>query len=184
MKQAQDLSCDAIVALVQSIQDSLFLDQDPQGRPVWNPEKSWSADELETIGEALAKHGLAPTSIEPAEQPAARKRHVLYGFAADKLAGNEVFDDPSLAADHSTAHNNVLVVPVILPLRKTVLVADQPVPCECQEPGTFCSGVPGIIAEVENCRLVLGGKVERCDACQRYASDQAAHDKLVELGMA
>ena len=184
MKQAQNLSCDAIVALVQSVQESLYLDQDLQGRPVWNPEKSWSGDELGSIAEALAKHGLAPTSSEPAEEPAALKRYVLYDFDADELAGNQVFDNPSVAADHSSVLNKVIVVPVILPLRKTVLVADQPVPCECKEPGTFCSGVPGIIAEVENCRLVLGGKVERCDACQRYASDQAAHDKLVELGMA
>lgn len=88
-----------------------------------------------------------------------------------------------MAADHSTEISNVIVVPVILPLRKTVVVANPLVPCECQEPGTFCSGVPGIIAEVETCRLVPGGKVERCDACRRYASDQAAHDKLVELGM-
>lgn len=60
----------------------------------------------------------------------------------------------------------------------------QPELCDCQLPGTFCSGVPGILAQVENCHLVPGGKVERCDLCQRYASDQAAHDRLVELGMA
>ncbi|MCE9553429.1 MAG: hypothetical protein K8T91_08650 [Planctomycetes bacterium] len=60
----------------------------------------------------------------------------------------------------------------------------QPEPCECQLPGDFCCGVPGILAKVENCRVVPGAKVERCDLCERYPSDQAAHDKLVELGMA
>jgi len=58
------------------------------------------------------------------------------------------------------------------------------VPCDCQLPGQFCSGVPGILAQVANCHVVPGGKVQRCDACERYASDQAAHNKLAELGMA
>jgi len=58
------------------------------------------------------------------------------------------------------------------------------VPCDCQLSGQFCSGVPGILAQVANCHVVPSCKVQRCDACQRYASDQAAHDRLVELGMA
>ena len=57
-------------------------------------------------------------------------------------------------------------------------------PCECEKPGYFCSGVPGIIAHVENGRLAQGAKVERCDLCQRYPSDQAALKKLQELGIA
>ena len=48
----------------------------------------------------------------------------------------------------------------------------------------FYSGVLGIIARVENGRLVPGAKVERCDGCERYESDEAAHQKLIELGMA
>jgi len=56
--------------------------------------------------------------------------------------------------------------------------------CECEQPGYFCSGVPGILARVENGRLVDGAKVERCDSCGRYPSDKAAFEKLVELGIA
>lgn len=56
--------------------------------------------------------------------------------------------------------------------------------CDCQKPGHFCSGVPGILAHVENGRLGLESRVERCDQCQRYATDQAARDCLVELGIA
>ncbi len=56
--------------------------------------------------------------------------------------------------------------------------------CECELPGNFFSGVPGIIARVKEGRLVPGAKVERCDTCQRYESDEAAHQKLIELGMA
>ena len=58
--------------------------------------------------------------------------------------------------------------------------ADQP--CECEKPGHFCSGVPGILAHMEDGLLAPGAKVERCDCCQRYASDEAAMTKLRELG--
>lgn len=55
--------------------------------------------------------------------------------------------------------------------------------CECELPGFFYSGVPGIIARMENGRLTPGAKVERCDTCQRYESDEAVRQKLIELGM-
>jgi hypothetical protein len=54
--------------------------------------------------------------------------------------------------------------------------------CDCQLPGFFCSGIPGIVAHVENGRLSATAKVERCDACLRYPSDEAALKKLRELG--
>jgi hypothetical protein len=56
--------------------------------------------------------------------------------------------------------------------------------CECEQPGYFRSGVPGILARVENGRVVEGTEVERCDSCSRYPSDKAAFEKLVELGIA
>jgi hypothetical protein len=55
--------------------------------------------------------------------------------------------------------------------------------CDCQLSGWFCSGVPGILARVENCQLVKGTEVERCDICMRYASDEEALQKLTELGI-
>jgi len=54
--------------------------------------------------------------------------------------------------------------------------------CECEEPGYFCSGIPGILAHLENGRLAAGKRAERCDICQRYPSDEAALEKLRELG--
>ena len=57
-------------------------------------------------------------------------------------------------------------------------------PCECEQPGHFRSGIPGILAHLENGRLVPGASVERCDLCQRYPSDEAALQRLVELGIA
>ena len=52
--------------------------------------------------------------------------------------------------------------------------------CHCEEPGHFNSGIPGILAHLEDGRLPEGGKVERCDLCRRYASDAAALEKLQE----
>ncbi len=54
--------------------------------------------------------------------------------------------------------------------------------CECEKPGFFCSGTPGILAHLENGRLPDGAKVERCGLCCRYPSDAAALEKLQELG--
>ena len=55
--------------------------------------------------------------------------------------------------------------------------------CECEEPGFFCSGIPGILAHMEDGRLAKDALVNRCDLCQRYPSDEAAFEKLRELGL-
>ena len=55
--------------------------------------------------------------------------------------------------------------------------------CECEKPGYFCSGVPGILAHMENGFLAEGAEVNRCDLCRRYPSDEAAFEKLRELGL-
>ena len=54
--------------------------------------------------------------------------------------------------------------------------------CECELPGYFHCGVPGNLARVEHGKLVPGAEVQRCDLCQRYPSDEAAYQKLKELG--
>lgn len=56
--------------------------------------------------------------------------------------------------------------------------------CECERPGYFYSGVPGILARVVDGRLQPDAIVERCDQCCRYASDGDALAKLVELDIA
>ena len=55
--------------------------------------------------------------------------------------------------------------------------------CECEKPGYFCSGIPGILAHMENGRLAKRAQVNRRDLCQRYPSDEAAFEKLQELGL-
>ncbi len=56
-------------------------------------------------------------------------------------------------------------------------------PCPCEGTGFFTCGVPGVLACVENGKVVPGTTVERCDACGRFESDDAARQKLVELGL-
>ena len=55
--------------------------------------------------------------------------------------------------------------------------------CDCEQPGYFCSGVPGILAHVENGRVSPSTEVERCDLCERYPSNEAAREKLSELDL-
>ena len=56
--------------------------------------------------------------------------------------------------------------------------------CECEKPGYFCSGIAGILARVEEGKLAPNAKLQRCDLCRRYPTDEAARARLVELGIA
>jgi hypothetical protein len=48
--------------------------------------------------------------------------------------------------------------------------------CECEKPGWYNSGVPGVLAHVEH--GLITSTVERCDLCERYPSDEAARAAL------
>jgi len=51
----------------------------------------------------------------------------------------------------------------------------RPRPCDCEAPGAFfTSGVPGIVAHLDDGKLAPDATVERCDMCRRYATDAAA----------
>jgi hypothetical protein len=54
--------------------------------------------------------------------------------------------------------------------------------CECELPGYFCSGVPGILAHLEDDgSLAPDAAVERCGLCERYPTDEAAREHLREM---
>jgi hypothetical protein len=55
--------------------------------------------------------------------------------------------------------------------------------CECQQPGCFHSGVPGILAHAEAGQAPPDAGVERCDLCQLYPSDAEARVELARLGI-
>lgn len=52
--------------------------------------------------------------------------------------------------------------------------------CEACGEGYWASGVPGVLAHVE--AGVVFSDAERCDACERFASDDAARDELLARG--
>jgi hypothetical protein len=56
--------------------------------------------------------------------------------------------------------------------------------CDCETPGFFYAGVPGILAHLKDGRVAPGALVERCDRCCRFASDEEALAKIQELGIA
>jgi hypothetical protein len=51
--------------------------------------------------------------------------------------------------------------------------------CYCEQPGYFYSGIPGILAHVENGKIT--STVERCDSCIRFKTDKEASDVLYDI---
>ena len=118
---------------------------------------------------------------------------VLCDLDGRKLATTNVYAKPAEAAADANELNDVILVPIWLPSaddEQSEVVDDadgddeDDPRCDCEQPGYFYSDVPGIIARVEDGVLAEGATVERCDACERYPSDEAAYQKLVELGIA
>ena len=63
MRRPQELSRDALVQIVEAVQQSLYLDV-RQGVLAWNPAKSWEApDVLMELAGVLAQHDLAPDYV-------------------------------------------------------------------------------------------------------------------------
>jgi hypothetical protein len=109
-------------------------------------------------------------------QAAEPSRYALFDFDQDVLLTTQVFDSYDEAALAADGLDDVLIL--ALPLAPNMCV-------ECETPDQpFYSGVPGILARVESGRLVPGSEVQRCDACERFESDDAALAKLRELGIA
>jgi hypothetical protein len=63
-------------------------------------------------------------------------------------------------------------------------LAEDDEPCDCEIPGFYCAGVPGILAHLKDGRVAPGALIERCDMCCRFASDEEAKVRLRELGIA
>ncbi len=129
----------------------------------------------------VAEHGTEPATETPAEP----QRYILYDHDMGDLATTTVYASYEEAVDDASQLDNVIVLalPFVQEIAQEVVQEVAPV-CECEQPGHFRSGVPGILARVENGRLAEGAKVERCDFCRRYPSDKAAFEKLVKLGIA
>ena len=137
---------------------------------------------------ALKAAGLELT--QPADRTVTR-RWVLYDIDTNSLLTTRTYDSYDEAAEDANQVNDILVLPLEfeeIHASPTVEDADtvndlDDTRCECEKPGFFCSGIPGILAHMENGRLAQGAQVNRCDLCQRYPSDEAAFEKLQGLGL-
>ena len=68
MRKPEELRRPELIALVDCLQQSLYLDFDHQGRKFWNPNKQWvGADVCDQLALAMADLGLVPNS--PIEIP-------------------------------------------------------------------------------------------------------------------
>jgi hypothetical protein len=114
-------------------------------------------------------------------------RFVLYDFDTDSLASTQVFYTYTEAADAADPLPNILILAIAVPHRDgdPSEVEETPEePCECEKPGYYHCGIPGVLAHFEHGRLALGASVERCDLCERFPTDRAARERLIELGLA
>ena len=152
--------------------------------PVW-PLEQLVGTEIEA---ALKAAGLDLT--QPADRTVVR-RWVIYNPNADTLLTTRTYDSYDEAVEDANQVDDILVLPLEfeeLHAQPTVEDGDTAngedhARCDCESPGYFCSGVPGILAHMENGRLVEGAEANRCDLCQRYPTDEAAFEKLRELGL-
>ncbi|MCA9237451.1 MAG: hypothetical protein KDA44_18380, partial [Planctomycetales bacterium] len=59
-----------LARFASAVQRLLYLDEDGQGRVVWNPDKPWQgADVCAAVAELLDDLGLAPSATAPADVP-------------------------------------------------------------------------------------------------------------------
>ena len=64
MRLATELSRTELAAIVDALQQALYLDFDNRSQKVWNPDKSWDgADVCDQLSLLLADHGLVPHSV-------------------------------------------------------------------------------------------------------------------------
>jgi hypothetical protein len=65
MRRPQDLGRDALVDIVDALQQAIYLEA-RGGQLVWNPDKEWeAADALMELAGLLSRHGLAPRRVQP-----------------------------------------------------------------------------------------------------------------------
>lgn len=152
--------------------------------PVW-PLEQLAGTETEA---ALKAAGLA---LAPSADRTVTRRWVLYRIDTNSVLTTRTYESYDEAAEDASQVEDILVLPLELEeLHAQPAVEDgdtvnelKHTRCECEEPGHFCSGVPGILAHMENGSLTKGTQVNRCDLCRRYPSDEAAFEKLRELGL-
>jgi hypothetical protein len=65
MRETNDLSCNDLQRIVESIQTFLYIDQDEDGRQRWDPDKEWSlSDACDHVAYVFSQHDLVPEHRE------------------------------------------------------------------------------------------------------------------------
>ncbi len=73
MRKPSQLTRNELVAIVDALQQALYLDADPELGMAWNPNKAWDgADICGELTGALASFGLAPERLTTFDRPASR----------------------------------------------------------------------------------------------------------------
>ena len=192
MRNIRDLAHSELVQVVQAIHGRVYVDLTAADHEVFNPDKSVDGEHLRReVTRIFAEHDLIPDEQQPfiaANDSLSHVRFVVYDPATRDLVSRAVCGSEAEAADACGYRDGVLILSLVVP--DSVLTADsssaedEREPCECELAGYFYCGVPGIIAHFENGRLAADGRVERCDLCQRYPSDDAALTELRRRGLA
>ena len=66
MRTARELTLAELAAIVDSLQQALYLDFDEKLRKVWNPNKEWDgADICDQLAAELARFDLVPLVVTP-----------------------------------------------------------------------------------------------------------------------
>ena len=61
MNQVRDLSYNDLQRIVESIQAFLYIDQEDDGRQIWDPDKQWSlGDACDHVAYVLSRYDLVP----------------------------------------------------------------------------------------------------------------------------
>jgi hypothetical protein len=199
MKNPAELSRGQLVEIVTGLVRALYGRCHEDGSWAYAADKEWSGgDVCEAAAGLLSRHGLVPVAegaghgtqpqLPPEPQqdvyrlridgPSFRQQRQLALRLRQQIADPQdqaLWDGLIALTDEiaDQAHDRHGL---------DCLLDTEDRGCACEQPGYFCSGIPGILAHLEHGRLAAGAKVQRCDLCQRYPSDHAALERLRELG--
>ena len=66
MRTAMELTRDELVAIVDALQQTLYLDFEADLTKIWNPDKAWDgADVCDQLAAELARFDLVPDVVTP-----------------------------------------------------------------------------------------------------------------------
>jgi hypothetical protein len=117
LKRATDLAREELEAVVESLQQSLYLDTMANGELAWNPDKEWDgADVCQDLACLLRKYGLAPSGQDysPLERNCTPRRFVLYDPDSGELLGG-LYDTYGQAVTYANMISDVLVLAIEIP---------------------------------------------------------------------